>query len=85
MNRQGIVWLLKELFHCLHAYSEGSYKAKAINATEQMLMSASTLWSVVNKARQEGAMLDSSALHAGITNDTYCKDIEYITIDGDQV
>lgn len=76
---------MNELFHCRHVYSEGSYEAKAINATEQMLMSASTLWSVVNKARQEGATLDSSALHAGITNDTYRRDTEYIRRDGDQV
>lgn len=70
---------MKELFHCLHAYSEGSYKAKAINATEQMLMSAPTLYSVVNKARQEGATLDSSAQHAGTTDD-----LEDIRRDGDR-
>lgn len=43
-----------------------------------MLMSALVLWCVVKKARQEGAMLDSSGLHAGTTNDTYCKDIKHI-------
>lgn len=63
---------LKESFHHQRAYSEDSYKAKAINAREQMLMSALVLWCVVKKARQEGAMLDSSGLHAGTTNDTYC-------------
>lgn len=47
---------LKESFHHQHAYSEGSYKSKAINAREQMLMSALVLWYVVKKARQEGAM-----------------------------
>lgn len=44
-----------------------------------MLMSAPTLYSVVNKARQEGATLDSSAQHAGTTDD-----LEDIRRDGDR-
>lgn len=74
MNGPGIVWLLKSLF-ILYMHIQ---KAKTINATKQMLMSALVLWCVVKKARHEGAMRGSSGLHAGTTNDTYCKDIKYI-------